>query len=63
MDKIKKNWHSVVSTIMGGIVGVATAWMTIDWTSFDPKKEWPKLLLTAVIFLGGYSTQIIKKTN
>jgi hypothetical protein len=48
---------------MGGIVGVATAWMTIDWTSFDPKKEWPKLLLTAVIFLGGYSTQIIKKTN
>jgi hypothetical protein len=63
MDKIKKNWHSVVSTIMGGVVGVATAWMTIDWASFDYKKEWPKLLLTALIFLGGYYTQIIKKNN
>jgi len=46
---------------MGGIVGVAAAWMTIDWSSFDIHKEWPKLVLSALIFLGGYLTEVIKK--
>ena len=61
MDKIKKGWRSILSTIMGGIVGVAAAWMTIDWASFDIHKEWPKLVLSALIFLGGYLTEVIKK--
>jgi len=61
MDKLKSNWHNIVATIMGGIVGVASAWMTIDWVNFDVQKEWPKLILSAAIFLGGYFTEIIKK--
>lgn len=61
MEKLKSNWPSILSTIMGGIVGVASAWMTIDWSNFDVQKEWPKLALSATIFLGGYLTQIIKK--
>jgi hypothetical protein len=61
MEKIKSNWNNLLATIIGAIVGIASAWMTIDWSNFDVKKEWPKLALSAVIFLGGYFTQIIKK--
>ena len=61
MKKIKQDWRSILSTIMGGLVGVAAAWMTIDWASFDIYKEWPKLVLSALIFLGGYLTEVIKK--
>ena len=61
MDRLKNNWHSVLSTIMGGIVGVANAWINIDWGNFDVHKEWPKLVLSALLFLGGYLTEVIKK--
>jgi uncharacterized membrane protein len=55
---MKNNWNNTVATIMGGIVGVASAWMTIDWSNFDIHKEWPKLVLSAAIFLGGYVTRL-----
>jgi hypothetical protein len=58
MKIIKENWQSKLSTIMGLIVAISTAWITIDWTLFDIQKEYPKLILSALIAIGGYITKI-----
>lgn len=46
------------ATISGLTVAIASAWMTIDWTTFDIKKEWPKLILSAVIAVGGWKSTL-----
>ena len=58
MKKIKENWESKLSTVMGFIVAISTAWITIDWVTFDINKEYPKLILSALIAIGGYMTKI-----
>jgi len=58
MKKIKQNWESKLSTVMGFIVAISTAWITIDWVTFDINKEYPKLILSALIGIGGYMTKI-----
>jgi hypothetical protein len=58
MNKIKENWQSKLSTLMGFIVAISTAWITIDWVTFDINKEYPKLILSALIGIGGYLTKI-----
>ena len=58
MKKIRQNWQSKLSTLMGFIVAISTAWITIDWTVFDINKEYPKLILSALIGIGGYMTKI-----
>jgi hypothetical protein len=58
MKKIKQNWESKLSTLMGFIVAISTAWITIDWVTFDINKEYPKLILSALIGIGGYMTKI-----
>lgn len=58
MNKIKQNWQSKLSTLMGFIVAISTAWITIDWVTFDINKEYPKLILSALIGIGGYMTKI-----
>ena len=58
MKKIKENWESKLSTIMGFIVAISNAWITIDWVTFDINKEYPKLILSALIAIGGYMTKI-----
>ena len=63
MNKIKQNWESKLSTAMGFIVAIATAWITIDWTVFDINKEYPKLILSALIGIGGYMTKIKSNEN
>ena len=63
MKKIKENWQSHISTAMGFIVAISTAWITIDWTSFDIQKEYPKLILSALIAVGGYMTKLNTKVN
>ena len=60
---MKKNWESKLSTLMGFIVAIATAWITIDWTTFDINKEYPKLILSALIGIGGYMTKINTNEN
>ena len=50
----KKRIADYGATALALIVAIASAWMTIDWTTFDIKKEWPKLVLSAVIAAGGY---------
>ena len=58
----KKRWlANHISTLMGILVAISTAWMTIDWTTFDIKKEYPKLILSAIIAIGGYVTTIKTK--
>jgi hypothetical protein len=63
MKRIKENWQSKLSTIMGFIVAISTAWITIDWTSFDIQKEYPKLILSALIAVGGYMTKLTTNEN
>jgi hypothetical protein len=58
MKKIKENWESKLSTVMGFIVAISNAWITIDWVTFDINKEYPKLILSALIAIGGYMTKI-----
>jgi len=60
---LKKNWESRLSTIFGFIVAIANAWVTIDWVTFDINKEYPKLVLSALIGIGGYMTKINSKVN
>lgn len=61
--KNKKLNRSSLSSIIGMAVAVASAWITIEWTNFDIKKEWPKLVLSAVIAVGGVATKIKGGTN
>ena len=63
MRKIKENWESKLSTVMGFIVAISTAWVTIDWVTFDINKEYPKLILSALIGIGGYMTKIKSNVN
>ena len=58
MKKIKENWQSQTSTIIGGIVAIATAWSTIDFSTFEFSKDWHKLIIPAIIALGGYVTKL-----
>jgi len=63
MNKLKKKLTSTdwLATMSGLVTAIATAWVTIDWLTFDINKEWPKLLLSAVIATGGYFSKF--KTN
>ena len=64
MKKIKENWHSHASTFIGAIVAIATAWSTIDFSIFVLQNDWNKLIIPAVIALGGYLTKLNgTKTN
>lgn len=65
MTKKRLDWLSDHgATIMGISVAVASAWMTIDWSTFDIKKEYPKLFLSAIIAIGGYKSTIkLKNSN
>ncbi len=65
MSTIFKNKHfrNHFSTVMGLLVAIANAWMTIDWTTFDWKRDYMKLVLSGVIAVGGWVTQIRLKDN
>ena len=59
--EIKNKLADHSATIIGITVAIASAWMTIDWTTFDINKEWPKLVLSAIIAAGGYFSTIKTK--
>jgi hypothetical protein len=63
MKKIKENWQSHLSTLIGGIMAIANAWITIDWSTFDINKEYPKLILSGLMAIGGYMTKINTNGN
>jgi len=58
---VKNKLADLSATIIGITIAIASAWMTIDWTTFDIKKEYPKLVLSAVIATGGYFSTIKTK--
>lgn len=59
--EVKNKLADHSATIIGITIAIASAWMTIDWTTFDIKKEYPKLVLSAVIAAGGYFSTIKTK--
>lgn len=60
--KLTKKQRSQVSTLLGGLVAIAMAWQTVDWETFafDAKHLMP-LLLSGLVALGGYFTEIETK--
>lgn len=53
-NKLKKNIHNWGATVAGIIVAIATAWSTVEWSTFDWKRDYMKLVLSAIIAIGGY---------
>jgi hypothetical protein len=51
-------YKSEISTISGLLVAIATAWSTIDFSTFEFSKDWHKLIIPAIIALGGYVTKL-----
>lgn len=60
--KLTKKQRSQLSTLLGGLVAIAMAWQTVDWETFtlDAKHLMP-LLLSGLVALGGYLTEIETK--
>ena len=56
MKWIKKDIYNRLATLGGFLTAIANAWINVDWTNFDWKKEWPKLFLSAVIAIAGYKS-------
>lgn len=57
IKKFKTNLNDYLATVLGLAVALSQAWMTIDWANFVLEKEYPKLVLSAIIALGGYVTK------
>lgn len=60
--EVKNKLADHSATIVGVTVAIASAWITIDWTTFDIKKEWPKLILSAIIAAGGIVSKVKLKS-
>lgn len=55
---IKNKLADYSATILALLVAIANSWITIDWKSFEFEKEWPSLLLSAIIAYGGYKSTL-----
>lgn len=59
MKNLITKYKSELSTIFGGLVAIATAWQSIDWDNFEFNSgNISKLLMSAIIAIGGYMTSI-----
>lgn len=58
MKGILYKYKSEISTFTGLLVAVGTAWSTIDFSTFDFTNDWHKLIIPAMIAIGGYVTKI-----
>lgn len=64
MKKIIKQYKSELSTLFGAFVAIATAWQSIDWEHFEFNSgNISKLLMSAIIAIGGYMTSINVKSE
>jgi len=64
MKNLITKYKSELSTIFGALVAIATAWQSIDWDNFQLNAaNISKLMLSAIIALGGYMTSINVKSN
>lgn len=58
MIKDKRKLRDYLASSIGILTAIASAWMTIDWINFDVSKEWPKLVLSAIIAIGGITSRV-----
>lgn len=56
--EVKNKLADLSATVSGIAVAIALAWIDIDWATFDVKKEWPRLVLLAVVAVGGIVSKI-----
>jgi hypothetical protein len=63
MKQLIKKYKSEISTFAGLLVAVGTAWSTIDFSTFIFTTDWHKLIIPAMIAIGGYVTKINVKEN
>lgn len=61
MSKNKK--ADFAATTLGLLAAIANAWITIDWSNFNFENEYPKLILSGIIALGGYVSKIKQPTE
>lgn len=60
--EVKNKLADLSATISGIAVAIALAWIDIDWTTFDIKKEWPRLVLLAVVAISGIVSKVKLKS-
>jgi hypothetical protein len=58
MKNLLYKYKSELSTLAGLLVAVGTAWSTIDFSTFVFQNDWHKLIIPAMIAIGGYVTKI-----
>lgn len=64
MTKKTKSWlANHAATILGLTVAVLDAYQNIDWTNFDWRKEWIRLLIDGGIAVGGYLSKFSFKSD
>ena len=64
MKNIITKYKSELSTIFGALVAIATAWQSIDWDNFEfNPATFSKLMMSAIIAIGGYMTSINVKSE
>lgn len=55
---------SSISTILGLLVAIANAWVNVDWETFEFNfQHIAPLIVSGLIALGGYMTQLKDKSN
>jgi len=62
-EKIKAFDRDLFATILGIATTLCTAWASVDWSTFDIKRDWWKLIVSGLPALGGYFSTIKSKTN
>jgi hypothetical protein len=64
MKDIINKYKSELSTLFGALVAIATAWQSIDWDNFEfNPATFSKLMMSAIIAIGGYMTSINVKSE
>lgn len=64
MKNLITKYKSELSTIFGALVAIATAWQSIDWDNFEfNPATFSKLMMSAIIAIGGYMTSINVKSE
>ncbi len=61
MKKIKNVCKDKLATILGLLTSLCTAWAVIDFSTFDIKKDWIKLIIIGMPAIGGYVSKIKSK--
>lgn len=61
---VKRKLADWSATVMGAILAIANAWITIDWDNFElNQKNCFKLVLSGIIAFGGYLSRFKTKEN